>query len=395
MNPIRKLPITKPSFDESDVKAMAGPLETGWVVQGPNVKAFEDAFAGFTGSPHAIATTSCTTALHLALLAAGIGPGDEVIVPSFSFIASANSVEYCGAKPILCDIDLETFNIDPADAERRITPRTKAIMPVSLFGLPAPMDRIQALCEKHGLLMLEDAACAAGSRIGNRHSGAWGIGAAFSFHPRKAITTGEGGMFVTPRADLAAKIRSLRDHGAGKSDLERHRGKGGSLLPDFDVLGFNYRMTDIQGALGANQMRKLPAILEGRRAGAAIYDRMLADLPFLRLPYAPAGHTHAYQSYVTIFTGKSGNPPSLQTMGELNVARNALMASLEEQGISVRQGTHAIHTLGYYRKKYGFAETDLPNALMADRLTITLPLFGGLSEEDVDYVKSRLLGLVG
>lgn len=389
----RRLPITRPSFDESDLEAMAEPLASGWVVQGPKVRQFEEEFAAFTGVPHAVATTSCTTALHLSLLAAGIGPGDEVIVPSFSFVASANCVEYCGAVPVLCDIDLGTFNIDPDDAARRITPRTKAILPVSLFGLPAPLDRIEALCRERGLLLLEDAACAAGSRIGGRHSGSWGIGAAFSFHPRKAITTGEGGMLVTGNADLAGKVRCLRDHGASKSDLDRHR-KGGSLLPDFDVLGYNYRMTDIQGALGVSQMRKLPAILEGRRAGARLYDRILGDLDFLRLPAAPEGHVHSYQSYVALFAGRQGGTPSFADLEALNVARNRIMAGLEQEGITVRQGTHAIHTLGYYRRKYGLSEADLPNALLADRLTISLPLYPGLSEEDAEYVKSRLLGWV-
>jgi perosamine synthetase len=386
----RNLPITKPCFDESDFAALRKPLESGWVVQGPNVRKFEESFCGYTGCKYAVATTSCTTALHLGLLAAGVGPGDEVIVPSFTFIATANSVEYCGARPVFCDIDLRTFNIDVTKIEACITERTKAIVPVSLFGLPADLDMVEKICTKHGLFLFEDAACAVGSRIRGKHVGNWGIGAAFSFHPRKAITTGEGGMFVSNDLHLSEKVRLLRDHGASKSDLQRHAEKGGSLLPEFNALGFNYRMTDIQGALGVTQMAKLDRILQGRRDGAAIYHQILSDVPFILLPNSPEGYLHQYQSFVVLLTDREGRLPSRNNTGALNRKRNQMMMALEAKGIAVRQGTHAVHTLGYYRNKYNIKNRDFVNSFMADRLSITLPLYYDFSEADGYFVKEAL-----
>lgn len=389
----RKLPITKPWFSADDFTAIQKPLESGWVVQGPNVKKFEELFSVYTGCKHAVATTSCTTALHLGLLASGIGPGDEVIVPSFTFIATANSVEYCGAKPVFCDIDLHTFNIDVQKIEPLITPKTKAIIPVSLFGLPADLDAIEQICNRRNLIMFEDAACAIGAKINGKHVGNWGIGAAFSFHPRKAITTGEGGMFATNDQSLAEKVRSLRDHGASKSDLQRHVEKGGSLLPEFNSLGYNYRMTDIQGALGVSQMAKLGKILDGRCKGAAIYNQILGNHPFLILPSAPKGYIHRYQSYVVILTDMPGQLPIFESTEKLNQKRNKMMMELEAAGITVRQGTHAVHTLGYYRNKYSISDRDFPFSFMADRLSITLPLYYDFSEEDGNYVNHKLLEL--
>jgi len=387
----RKLPITKPFFDATDFEAIIGPLKSGWVVQGPNVRKFEELFCGFTGCKNAVATTSCTTALHLGLLAAGVGPGDEVIIPSFTFIATANAVEYCGARPVFCDIDLRTFNIDKTKIEPLITSKTKAIVPVSLFGLPADLNEMELICKNHNLLLFEDAACAIGATLQGKHVGNWGIGGAFSFHPRKAISTGEGGMFVSNDDAIAAKVRALRDHGASKSDLQRHVEKGGSLLPEFNVLGYNYRMTDIQGALGVSQMSKLNTILTGRRNGANIYNRLLSDMPFLRLPYSPEGYSHQYQSYVVMLKEPQSELPGFDATGSLNRKRNTLMMSLEAAGVTVRQGTHAVHTLGYYKKKYGLNDGDFPNSYMADRLSITLPLFHDFSESDAEYVKEKLL----
>jgi dTDP-4-amino-4,6-dideoxygalactose transaminase len=389
----RKLPITKPCFDESDFAAIAGPLRSGWVVQGPNVKRFEELFCNFAGCKHAVATTSCTTALHLGLVAAGIGPGDEVIVPSFTFIATANAVEYCGSRPIFCDIDLRTFNIDVNKIESLITPKTKAIVPVSLFGLPADLNMIEEICHRRNLILFEDAACAIGATINGKHVGNWGIGGAFSFHPRKAISTGEGGMLATNDQVIADKVRALRDHGASKSDLQRHVEKGGSLLPQFNVLGYNYRMTDIQGALGVSQMGKLGKILSGRIRGAGYYNDILNDVPFVLTPAVPQTFTHAYQSYVVLLTDTSPKLPAFGEAEDLNRKRNALMMGLEAKGITVRQGTHAVHTLGFYKSKYGLKDSDFPNSYMADRLSITLPLFYDLTKDDAMYVKDALLEL--
>jgi dTDP-4-amino-4,6-dideoxygalactose transaminase len=378
------IPITKPVFGPRELELMAQPLASGWVVQGPWVGRFERMFAQFTGLEHALATTSCTTALHLILAALGIGPGDEVIVPSFTFVASANAVEYTGARPVLADIELATFNLDPQRLERLITPRTRAIMPVSLFGLAADLPAIKAVADRHGLFVIEDAACALGAMHQGRHTGGLATASAFSFHPRKAITTGEGGMVATNDPALAEQMAKMRNHGAEATDLERHQREGGSLLPAFNLLGFNYRMTDIQGALGVAQMERAEGILAGRREAALVYDRLLARAPQVVPPCQPEGYTHAYQSYVVLYT--QGGRPGLAELPELNRARNRLMTAMEAQGITVRQGTHAVHTLGYYAAKYGYRPEDLPHSLLADRLSMTLPLFAGIAAEQQERV---------
>lgn len=382
------LPITKCVFGERERELLLRPLDTGWLVQGPYVRRFEQAFCDFTGLPHALAVTSCTTALHLILLALGIGPGDEVIVPSFTYVASANAVEYTGATPVLCDVDPTGFNIDVDDAASRITPRTKAIMPVSLFGLSADMVRVRELADAHGLHVVEDAACALGATFNGRHAGSLADAAAFSFHPRKAITTGEGGMAATCDAGLAETMAKLRNHGAEATDLERHLKEGGSLLPAFNLLGYNYRMTDLQGALGVAQMERAGEIIAARRAAAAVYDGLLADCPAVSPPAAPKGFAHAYQSYVVLYTG--GETPGPSNLARLNRQRNRLMAAMESDGVQVRQGTHAVHTLGYYAGKYGHRPWDLPGSLIADRLSIALPLFPGMEAEDQRRVTDYL-----
>jgi dTDP-4-amino-4,6-dideoxygalactose transaminase len=390
------IPITRPWFDEAEFEYVRKPLENGWLVQGPFVAEFERAFATFTGAAYAKATSNCTTALHLALEALGIGAGDRVIVPALTYIASANAVEYTGARVAFCDIDLATFNIDVAQVRELLaadTDRTiKAIMPVHLFGLCANMPEILALSREYHLKVVEDAACGFGSRIGDQQAGTFGDAAAFSFHPRKSITTGEGGMLTTANGALAATVSSLRDHGAGKSDLERHASKGGSLLPDFPHRGYNYRMTDVQGAIGVAQMGKAARILEARSALAARYDVALADHPLLVTPAVPAGYVHRYQSYVCLFT--DGRPVSSLRFDEidaLNVRRNALMAHLETLGIATRQGTHAVHTLSYYRDRYRLTDRDFPMAFAADRLSITLPLYVGMSDDDFKTVVHSLV----
>ena len=399
-----KIPITKPVFDEEDKRAILEPLETGWIVQGPNVKKFEDLFTEFIKVKHAVATTSCTTALHLGLLALEIGAGNEVIVPSFTFVATVNALEYCGAKPVFCDIDLRTFNIDINMLEEICKRKTqnnklKAIIPVSLFGLCANMPEICKIAEKYELKVLEDAACALGAyvsvdRSGNNHlchAGAFDDGACFSFHPRKSITTGEGGMFVTNDDRLAWLVRRLRDHGASKSDLERHIEHGGTLLPNYDILGYNYRMTDFQGALGVSQMKKVDYILKKRSEMTQRYNDILNDVNVLTTPHVPEGYTHGCQSYVCLFTG--GNDLSglnLETINSLNVLRNKFMDKLERKGIATRQGTHAVHTLGYYKKKYNLNDIDYINSYAADRLSITLPLYAEMTDEEFEYVTDEI-----
>lgn len=279
------IPITKTIFGDEEKEAIVKPLETGWVVQGPNVAKFQNMFADFTGSKYAHATSNCTTALHLGLEAMGIGRGDKVIVPSFTYVASANAVEYTGAEVVFCDIDLKTFNIDETKLEEMIKKDNsiKAIMPVNLFGLCANMPEIIKLAQKyshsnshpHKIQIIEDSACGFDGWIGDKHSGTFGC---FSFHPRKSICTGEGGMLITDNEDIANKVSQLKDHGASKSDLQRHKEKGGSLLPDFTMRGYNYRMTDMQGALGVCQMDRKEYIMNGRREVASKYDIVLKDI---------------------------------------------------------------------------------------------------------------------
>ena len=385
------IPITKAIFDESDLAIIQEPLKSGWVVQGKYVAEFEAAFTGFTSARHAAAVSSCTTGLHIAVAALGLKPGDEVIVPAFTWISTANVVEYLGAKPVFVDVDLRTFNLDPALLERAVTPRTVGMIPVHLFGLSADMAPIMDVAQRHGLWVVEDAACGFDTWYRGRHVGTLGDYGAFSFHPRKAITTGEGGMLTTDRDDLATLARTLRDHGASRSDLERHQQQYSFLLAEYRHLGFNFRMTDIQGALGVTQMRKAERIQAGRRAVAGWYDELLADVPWLRRPFAHPDYVHGYQSYVTLFRP---DDVALGTVDEIFAQRNAIMHALEQRGIVTRQGTHAPPHLGYYREKYGYRPADLPNAYLAERCSITLPVYAGMTREEAERVVATLTELV-
>jgi len=383
-----RVPITKPFFDEADMAALRGPLETGWVVQGPNVADFEAKFAAFAGTDEAVACTSCTTGLQLSLAALGIGPGDEVVVPSFTWVASANVVAHMGGTPVLCDIDLDTFNVDPASMASKITPRTKALLPVHVFGLSADMEAVLDLAQAHDLAVVEDAACGLGARWRGQHVGTIGDFGAFSFHPRKAVTTGEGGMILASDSSRIKLLRTLRDHGSAKSDRARHMGKAAFLLSTFDHLGYNYRMTDIQGALGSSQMDKAQWVLEQRIARARRYDELLADVSWLQTPKVPADCDHAYQAYVCLFVPEA---PSVARLDVLNARRNALLTATEERGVSTRQGTHAVHGLGYYRETYGYTPLDCPQSLLAEGLSITLPLYPQMTDAEQDYVVEVLL----
>jgi perosamine synthetase len=387
INAAQMIPITKAVFDDDDLQIITEPLKSGWVVQGKFVKSFEDGFAAMTGSHHAVATSSCTTALHIAMAALGVKPGDEVLVPSFTWIATPNCVEYMGARPVFVDVDLRTFNIDVDQIERHITPRTRGIIPVHLFGLVADMDPITEIARKHGLFVVEDAACGFDSWYKGRHAGTFGEIGTFSFHPRKAITTGEGGMITTDSDHLSKLARTLRDHGASRSDLERHQQTYSFLLAEYRHLGFNFRMTDIQGALGVSQLRKATSIMASRRKAAARYDDLLKDFEWLELPYRHRDYRHGYQSYVCLFRP---DEPSLATCDALYDCRNALMAALEQKGIITRQGTHAPPHLQYYAEKYGITPADFPNAYLAERLSLTLPLYAQMTADESEAVTSEL-----
>ena len=383
-----KVPITRPTFGPEEARAVAEALDSGWIVQGPRVAEFEKRFAAYTGAEHAIAVTSATTALHAALNAYGIGPGDEVIVPAFTWVATANVGQMQGAKPVLVDIDLETFNTNAARIESAITPRTKAVIPVSLFGLSADMAPIIELVSLRGLRVIEDDACATGAWYRGRHAGTLADAGCFSFHPRKAITTGEGGMVITSDSVVADRVRSLRDHGASTSDLARHSGPKSYILPEFNILGYNYRMTDLQGAVGVEQMARLEGILERRRAVARKYDDALGGATWLRTPVVPEGYVHGYQSYVCLFAPEE---PTLENVERLHARRNALMDTLEASGVATRPGTHAVHMLGLYRDQFGFEPAEFPNAYIADRLSLTLPLYAQMTDEEQQYVIDHVL----
>jgi perosamine synthetase len=381
------IPIARTVFERAEFQAIHKPLESGWVVQGPFVKEFEEKWSSFTGIAHAIATSNCTTALHLSLVALGIGPKDEVIVPAFTWVATANVVESLGAKPVFCDIDLHTFNIAPSAVEACVTSRTKAIMPVHLFGLAAEMDQINEIARQHGLLVIEDAACGFAAKYKGKHVGGFGHTGCFSFHPRKAITTGEGGMITTDNEELANKLRAMRDHGATLSDRERHLAGRPYTLPDFPYLGFNYRLTDIQAAIGSSQMDRATEIHTKRVAWADKYDALLDGLGWLEKPYRDEDHAHGFQAYVSLFVPE---PPSLKNLSAVNKQRNCFMDYLQSKGISTRPGTHAVHMLDYYAKKYDLRPEHYPQAWIAGHCSVAMPLFPSLIDEEFDHIAAAI-----
>ncbi len=377
------VPIARTSLTEEEIQSVLAPLRSGWLVQGPKVREFEEKWSAFTGAEHAIAVTSCTTALHLSLAALGLQPGDEVIVPAFTWIATANVVEHLGGKVVFCDIDPNTFNIDVEKLRQCVSPRTRAIIPVHLFGLAAEMKDINDIASVHGLAVVEDAACGFGSRYHGTHVGTLGDTGCFSFHPRKAITTGEGGMITTNNGELAEKLRRLRDHGAAMTDLQRHLGARPYLLADHPDAGYNLRMTDMQAALGAAQMDRAEEIIRERQRLARIYDAAFTGLSWLKTPAHIEGLEHGYQSYPCLFQPEPVTPKSVDA---INAKRNDWMDQLQTAGISTRPATHAVHMLGYYRDKYGHQASDFPNAYAANHCSISLPLFHGMTEAEQRYV---------
>ena len=384
------VPIARASLTPEEIESVLEPLRSGWLVQGPKVRAFEEAWCAFTGAEHSIAVTSCTTALHLSLAALGFGPGDEAIVPAFTWIATANVVEHLGGRVVFADIDLASFNIDPSGIETLITPRTKAILPVHLFGLAADMESINAIAQRHGLWVVEDAACGFGATYQGRHVGTLGHTGCFSFHPRKAITTGEGGMITTNDAQIAERLRRLRDHGAAMTDLQRHLGPRPYLLADHPEAGYNQRMTDLQAALGAAQMQRAEAIVAERRQLAASYNGAFFDLYWLQTPVDLPACAHGYQSYPCLFEPElvrqalaNADQPLLSQIHE---RRNAWMEALQQQGVSTRPATHAVHMLSYYSNRYNLKPEHYPVAQAANDCSISLPLFHGMRSIEQQHV---------
>ena len=374
-------PITRPYIGDEEEAAAIAVLRSGWLTQGPKVTEFEAAFADYVSAEHAIAVSNCTAALHLALRALDIGPGDEIICPTLTFIATANAVVYCGATPVLVDVDSATYNIDPDAVAAAITPSTRAILAVHQLGLPADLERLNALADKHELTLIDDAACAAGARyhdvrIGRPH----GMLACFSFHPRKSITTGEGGMITTSDPTLAARVRRLRQHGMSLSDLDRHRGAT-IQFESYPEIGFNYRMTDLQAAVGVEQLRKLERVLTRRRALAHRYTEALASVPHLTTPVEPAGLAHPFQSYM------------VRISPEASVGRDALMTRLLAEGIATRRGVMCIHREAPYRKLLG--DVVLPTAERVSDEGLILPLYAQMTEAEQRTVIAALAAALG
>lgn len=386
------IPIAKTKLTEKEYNIISQPLKNGWLVQGKFVRDFENKFAEFAGVRNAIAVTSCTSALHLSLSALGFRKNDEAIVPAFTWISTANVVEHLGGKVVFCDIDLKTFNIDVEKIESLITPKTKAIIPVHLFGLAANMSKILKLAGKYNLLVIEDAACGFGSEYKNQHVGSFGDTGCFSFHPRKAITTGEGGMITTNDDNLAKKLRCMLDHGASITDFERHNGKKPYLLADYPYAGYNYRMTDIQASIGSTQMERARKIIDERREIGLEYNSRLKDLSFFQLPFENNDFLHSYQSYPCIYDVKRTSPRNIKSIKN---QRNAFMDKLQKNGVSTRPSTHAVHMLKYYSTKYGLKPEDFPNARIANDCSLSFPLYNGLKKDEQNYVikiiKSNLL----
>ena len=376
---IRKISIATPSLDDEEWQAVREPILSGWLTQGPKVAEFEKNFSERHQVSHSLAVTSCTTGLHLALMAMGIGPGDEVIVPSFTWIATANAVLYCGATPILCDVDEKTFNIKVEDIPLKITKRTKAIIPVHLFGLCANIDAIKAVIPSH-VKILEDAACAAAASYKNKPAGSLGDMAAFSFHPRKSITTGEGGMVTTNNAEYARLAEIMRNHGSEIPEEVRHNSSKPYLLPDFKMMGFNYRMTDLQAAIGIVQLKKIDQFIQERQKWATYYAENLKEISWLRPQETPDYCTqHAWQAYVCYVDPATSPLP-----------RNDIMDILQQKGIATRPGTHAIHMLSFYKDTYGIGADDFPGAKNCDQNTMAIPLHNKMTKEDFDYVIQAL-----
>ena len=379
--PRAMVPISKPWMDEHEAAAVLRPLQSGWVTQGPEVAAFEREFASYVGAAHACAVSNCTTALHLALMAVGVSPGDEVITASHSYIATANSIRYCGATPVFVDIQRHSFNLDPDLIERAISPRTKAILAVHQIGMPCDLEPILDIAHRHALPVIEDAACAIGSEI--RFQGRWdkigrphGAIACFSFHPRKVVTTGDGGMLTTSNAEWDKQFRLLRQHGMSVPDTVRHASHR-VIFESYPVLGFNYRMTDVQAAIGREQLRKLPEIIARRRALADRYAAALGDIDELELCLEPPWARTNWQSYaVRLDAG----------IGQLRV-----MQAMLDEGIVTRRGIMCSHLEAAYPDgTWHSAGAGLRESEAAQNEVILLPLFPTMTHEEQDRVAGSL-----
>ncbi len=365
------IPVMVPWLGEEEARAAADAVRSGWVAQGPRVAEFESRFAARVGAEHGVAVSSCTTALHLCLHLLGIRPGDEIVVPSFSFVATSNCVRYVGATPVFADVELEDGNLSVRSVEPVLTEHTRAVIVVDQGGMPADVEPLRQLCDSRGIALVEDAACAAGSRYHGAPVGAGAQLAAWSFHPRKLLTTGEGGMLTTSDADLAARARRLREHGMDVSAAERHRSRQ-PVIESYLEVGFNYRMTDIQAAVGLVQLDKLDEMVRTRRRLARRYQAMLSDVPGLRTVRDPAWGESNFQSFWVELDRK------------YPLSRNELLSELADVGVSARAGIMAAHRQPAYADHP--PRVELPTTERLTDNTLILPLFHAMSEDDQDAV---------
>lgn len=369
--PIDKfIPLMIPDIRQQDIDALVKVLQSGMLIQGAKVEELENNIAKYLGVQHAIAVANGTASLHLALIALGVGKGDEVIVPALSYIATANVVELAGATPIFVDIDIKTFNINTNLIEGAITAKTKAILPVHEFGLACDITKVCELAKKHNLLVIEDAACALGARENGKFTGTFGNTGSFSFHPRKAVTSGEGGMLVTNDEKLARRLRILRNHG-----IEIQNGK-----MEFVEAGFNYRLTDFQAALVNSQFQRISAILDRKNHLSAIYFTKLANNRHLKLPQVDTGKIHTWQSFHIVLKD--------------TINRDYLIQKLQQAGVGVNYGAQCIPYQSFYKKKYNLDCRKLyPEALRAYQQGLVLPLYEKLSENDIESIAEKLNNL--
>jgi len=366
-----KVPVAKPFLAKEEAQAAYETILTNWVTQGPKVQEFEEKFAHYVGSKYAVAVSNCTTALHLALIVAGIKEGDEVICPSMSYIATANCIKYVNATPVFAEVKRETYNIDPADIRKKITSKTKAIIAVHQIGLPFEIDEVKAICEEFNLVLIEDAACAAGSSYKGKKIGSHSDLVCFSFHPRKVITTGDGGMITTSNEEFAARLKRLRQHGMSVNDRIRHLSDK-VIVEDHLEVGYNYRMTDIQAAVGIEQLARLDEIIDGRRAIAAQYLQAFQAIPFIELPSEGENNFTNWQSF-SIYI-KPNSP----------ISRNDLMQALLDVGISTRRGVMTSHRESAYA--YLRNQVNLPVSEDAADNSIIIPLYVPMAQAEIDYV---------
>lgn len=367
------IPIAKPYLTEEEARASHDVILSGWVTQGPKVEQFEHDFAAYCGAKYAVAVSNCTTALHLCLITANIGPGDEVICPSMSYIATANCIVHAGATPVFAEINPNTYNLDISDVEKRITKKTKAIILVHQLGMPADIEAFQSLCTSHQLTLIEDAACAIGSGYKNQKIGAHSDFVCFSFHPRKVITTGDGGMITTRKKAHSDRLKLLRQHGMSINDRVRHMSNK-VIIEDHLIVGYNYRLTDIQAAVGIKQLEKLDWIVQERRKIALKYIVELQDIPFIRLPFEPLESVSNYQSF------------SIYLKPECPVERNTLMQFLLDNGVATRRGVLTAHRESAYKDSF---KEKLPVSEDASDRSIIIPLYVPMPEEEVDYVIAK------